>query len=144
LPTEAEWEYACRAGTKTPFYFGNSLCSTQANFHGIHPSGKAAKGPWLQRTCEVGSYPPNAFGLFDMHGNVYEWCHDWYAEDYYASSPRRDPEGPSPQDCFRVMRGGSWLYSGVDCRSVNRVEHPQAARGPHLGFRVAQVPSDQG
>ncbi len=77
LPTEAEWEYACRAGTKTPFHYGDSLSSKQANFCGHFPYGGADKGPWLKRTAKVDTYAANAFGLYDMHGNVWEWCQDW-------------------------------------------------------------------
>jgi formylglycine-generating enzyme required for sulfatase activity len=91
LPTEAEWEYACRGGASfsSPFHYGASLSSTQANFDGNHPYGGAARGPYLQKTSKVGSYKPNAFGLFDLHGNVWEWCHDWYGEKYYASGEIR-------------------------------------------------------
>src|SRR5262249_11368647 len=107
LPTEAEWEYACRAGTSTPFHFGRSLSSRQANFDGNAPYGGAAKGPWLRRTCKVGSYQPNGFGLFDMHGNLFQWCNDWYGRDYYKDSPRQDPQGPD-EGTARIVRGGSW------------------------------------
>src|SRR5262249_61489348 len=80
LPTEAEWEYACRGGARVskPFHFGDSLSSTQANFDGNYPYGGAAKGQYLKKTTPVGSYQPNVFGLYDMHGNVWEWCADWY------------------------------------------------------------------
>src|SRR5262249_22585839 len=107
LPTEAEWEYACRGGANasTPFAFGESLSSKQANFNGNYPYN-AARGRYLERTAPVGSYLPNAFGLFDMHGNLWEWCADWYSEDYYSQSPRQDPPGP-PRGTLRVLRGGS-------------------------------------
>lgn len=85
LPTEAEWEYACRAGTTTPFHFGSTLSSYQANFNGDHPYGDAPKGPYLKRTCEVGSYKCNGWGLYDMHGNVWEWCLDWYDPNFYQA-----------------------------------------------------------
>ena len=83
LPAEAEWEYACRAGTTTPFHFGKSLSADQANFDERVDLPGENKGEWLGRTTKVGSYKPNAFGLFDMHGNVLEWCEDWYKRDYY-------------------------------------------------------------
>ncbi len=128
LPTEAEWEYACRAGTATPFHGGNALASTQANFNGDHPYGGAAKGPNLRRTAKVGSYAPNAWGLFDMHGNVWEWCSDWYDQDYYKQSPKEDPKGPAKgvlptgfgNDFFLVVRGGCWLDEARGCRSAYR------------------------
>jgi formylglycine-generating enzyme required for sulfatase activity len=138
LPTEAEWEYACRAGTKTVFHFGASLSSTQANFEGNFPYGGAPKGPSLNRTCKVGSYKPNAYGLYDMHGNVDEWCIDWYASDYYSKSPRRDPSGPDAGTA-RVVRGGAWRSHGVSCRSAIRGERVPAYRGHDVGFRVVMV-----
>src|SRR5207302_1481786 len=115
LPSEAEWEYACRAGTTTPFHYGIYLTSTQANFDGRYHYGKAED--YLQRTCKVGSYRPNAFGLYDMHGNVWEWCSDWFDEDYYKNSPRKDPRGPDIGE-YRVMRGGSWNFDLRLCRSA--------------------------
>src|SRR5262249_6177143 len=85
LPTEAEWEYACRGGhaSKAPFHFGYTASSLQANFDGTRPYGEAEQGPRLQRPCRVGSYPPNGFGMYDMHGNLWEWCADWLDVDYY-------------------------------------------------------------
>ncbi|HEV3082696.1 MAG TPA: formylglycine-generating enzyme family protein, partial [Gemmataceae bacterium] len=117
LPTEAEWEYACRAGTTTPFHFGKSLSSKEANFNGNFPYGGAAKGDYLRRTAKVGSYAPNAWGLYDMYGNVAEWCSDWYDPGYYRDSPKADPKGPAKgvvatdynNDFYRVVRGGCWL-----------------------------------
>ena len=94
LPTEAEWEYACRAGSSTPFHSGKSLSSKEANFNGNFPYGGAEKGPYLRRTTKVGSYKPNAWGLYDMHGNVQEWCSDFYDPDYYKTGPKTDPKGP--------------------------------------------------
>jgi formylglycine-generating enzyme required for sulfatase activity len=123
LPSEAEWEYACRGGASSnqPFHFGNSLSSTQANFHGDFPYGGAAKGPYLGRTTEVGAYRvSNAFGLYDLHGNVWEWCADWYDMDYYARSPRLDPPGPSRG---RVRVFGPMPFSYFTCR-------PRAPRRP--------------
>jgi uncharacterized protein (TIGR02996 family) len=141
LPTEAEWEYSCRsgAGSKAPFHFGTSLSSTQANFDGNNPYGGAAEGPWLERTCEVNSYPANVFGLHDMHGNVFEWCADWYGASYYAGSPQQDPTGPV-EGSDRVIRGGSWLNDGWLCRSAVRGFHSPSNRDWYIGFRVAWVP----
>jgi formylglycine-generating enzyme required for sulfatase activity len=135
LPTEAEWEYACRAGTATPFARGASLSSASANFDGNHPFGKAGLGPYLQRTSEVGAYPANPWGLFDLHGNVWEWCHDWYAEDYYATAPEGDPPGPA-HGSQRVLRGGSWNNSGHLCRAARRNKYAPDFRGETIGFRV--------
>jgi uncharacterized protein (TIGR02996 family) len=145
LPSEAEWEYACRGGaaSSTPFHLGASLSSTQANFDGRHPYGGAAKGRFLGRPTEVGAYQvANGFGLYDQHGNVWEWCADWYAEDYYASSPRLDPRGPSGLS-LRVTRGGCWGDRGQYCRSAFRVWRAPCYRDNALGFRVALVPSGQ-
>ena len=140
LPTEAEWEYACRAGTKTPFHYGDSLSSKQANFNGNFPYGGADKGPYLERTAKVGSYAANAFGLYDMHGNVWEWCQDWYDANYYKNSPKEDPPGPA-QASFRVVRGGSWYRIGRRCRSADRYGFGPGYRSGSLGFRVAAVQS---
>jgi formylglycine-generating enzyme required for sulfatase activity len=121
LPTEAEWEYSCRGGACSfqSFHVGNSLSSTQANFNGNYPYGGAAEGPNLQRTCKVGTYKPNAFGIYDMHGNVWEWCSDWYEAEYYARSSLRDPTG-HPSGSLRVIRGGCWLDCARRCRSAYR------------------------
>jgi formylglycine-generating enzyme required for sulfatase activity len=148
LPSEAEWEYSCRGGAPSykVFHFGNSLSSRQANFDGNYPYGGAAKGDYLQRTTKVGSYEKNAFGLYDMHGNVWEWCSDWYDKDYYksgpASGPWRDPPGPSGGS-FRVLRGGSWSDCGGRCRSGYRYGDPPEGRDQGIGFRVALVPSGE-
>jgi uncharacterized protein (TIGR02996 family) len=144
LPSEAEWEYACRGGSasSSAFAFSNRLSSTQANFNGRYPYGGAEEGPSLERSCTVGLYAPNAFGVYDMHGNVWEWCNDWYAEDYYANSPREDPPGPS-RASDRVIRGGCWLYASKICRSADRSSGMPAGRSSLLGFRVALVLSDR-
>jgi formylglycine-generating enzyme required for sulfatase activity len=144
LPTEAEWEYACRAGTTTPFHYGDSLSSKQANFNGDYPYGKAGKGPYLRQTSKVGSYRPNAWGLYDMHGNVQEWCSDYYDPDYYRNSPKKDPKGPAKgvlptdyKDFYRVVRGGSWLDEGRGCRSAYRFRAMPHDGYQIVGFRVA-------
>jgi formylglycine-generating enzyme required for sulfatase activity len=140
LPTEAEWEYACRAGarTYTPFHYGKALSSREANIHGMQPSGGAARGPNLGRPCKVGSYKPNAWGLYDMHGNVFEWCADWHdnAGDYYRSSPKKDPPGPTT-GIYRRLRSGGWLYGAGHARSAWRGCNTPDFRYNVFGFRVA-------
>jgi formylglycine-generating enzyme required for sulfatase activity len=135
LPTEAEWEYACRAGTQTPFHFGSPLNGKEANCDGIYPYGTGQKGPSLQRTCKVGSYSENAFGLCDMHGNVWEWCQDRYDSKYYGSGSNKDPQGPDGGDS-RVLRGGSWGNGARDCRAAYRFRVGPAYRSNDVGFRV--------
>jgi formylglycine-generating enzyme required for sulfatase activity len=135
LPTEAEWEYACRAGTETVFHFGNALSSAQANFDGRSPYGQADRSAFLQRTAPVGSHAPNAWGLHDMHGNVWEWCQDGYAPDYYRESPTEDPLPREPAD-LRIMRGGSWYSTGAACRAAFRNKQAPDTRSYYVGFRV--------
>jgi formylglycine-generating enzyme required for sulfatase activity len=142
LPTEAEWEYACRAGTTTPFHFGSVLNGRQANHDGNYPYGTSEKGPYLERTTTVGSYSANGFGLYDMHGNVWEWCADWHAGDYYANSPVNDPKGPA-SGSGRVIRGSSWGSFAGRCRSANRSGPSPGFRAIVLGFRLALVPADE-
>jgi formylglycine-generating enzyme required for sulfatase activity len=135
LPTEAEWEYACRAGTTTVFHFGSGLTSDQANIDGNLPEGDAPRAGYLARTCAVGSYPPNAFGLHDMHGNVWEWCADWFDEKYYHCSPVDDPPGPT-EGTRRCLRGGGWFYGARICRSAHRYRSEPEARHNDFGLRV--------
>jgi formylglycine-generating enzyme required for sulfatase activity len=144
LPTESEWEYACRAGTTTAFHFGDSLSSTQANINGDRAYGDAVRGPYRRMTAKVGSYEPNALGLYDMHGNVAEWVADWYDPEYYNNSPGDDPLGPPlgtlPDDYgnfFLVARGGSWLDDARACRSAYRMRAMHRNRYWLIGFRVA-------
>jgi formylglycine-generating enzyme required for sulfatase activity len=140
LPTEAEWEHACRGGARAyqVFHLGNSLSSRQANFNGYAPYGGAPQGTCLARPCQVGSYAANGYGLYDMHGNVKEWCADWYADDYYQKSPRRDPQGPAAGES-RVIRGGGWNLRGEECRSASRACCAPATRPVNQGFRVVLV-----
>jgi formylglycine-generating enzyme required for sulfatase activity len=140
LPTEAEWEYACRAGTSTPFHFGSTLSSAQANFDGNFPYGGTRVGTYAERTAKVGSYAPNAFGLYDMHGNVWEWCSDRYDANYYRTSSKNDPAGP-PDGGRRVHRGGSWYSKGRKCRSAYREHGQPDDRYDNIGFRVVMPSS---
>jgi len=136
LPTEAQWERACRGGTTTATAFGDSLSSRQATFNGNDPYGEAERGPFLQRTVLVKSYQRNAYGLHDMHGNVWEWCEDSYQE--------RLPGGVDPlvsAGQARVIRGGSWGSYGRDCRSAIRVWSAPDYRDQGCGFRLAAVPA---
>jgi len=141
LSTEAEWEYACRAGTTTPFHFGSQLNGREANCSGSYPYGTTEKGPSLGRPTTVGSYAANAFGLYDMHGNAWEWCRDCYDGGYYRSSPVDDPQGPK-EAAFRVLRGGSWAIGAGSCRSAFRDMGEPQFRHRCRGFRVAADPSD--
>jgi uncharacterized protein (TIGR02996 family) len=139
LPTEAEWEYACRAGTTTPFWFGATITSEQVNYNGNYPYGGGTKDLYRETPTPVGSFPANAWGLTDMHGNVWEWCQDRYGKNYYRKSPEGDPPGPS-RGSYRVHRGGGWNYFGRDCRSAYRDWSTPANRNELLGFRAALVP----
>jgi formylglycine-generating enzyme required for sulfatase activity len=135
LPTEAEWEYACRAGTRTPFHTGETVGTDQANFDGHDVYGNGRKGEYRQTTTKAGSFAPNAFGLYDMHGNVAEWCSDWYDEQYDPARPSVDPKGP-PTGKSRVFRGGSWNDFPSRCRSANRDGDWPVVRKYVIGFRV--------
>jgi len=133
LPTEEEWEYACRAGSTTEYYFGDS------------PANLSDYAWWMANTREVGEeyahivaqLLPNGFGLYDMHGNVREWCNDWYSSSYSSSSPSVDPMGPEPGS-FRVLRGGSWGNDAGQCRSADRLRLNPGFNGSYFGFRLAR------
>ncbi len=137
LPTEAEWEYACRAGTKTVFHAGNDFNSNLANINGLVYSsyGKEEAGPFWRCTVKVGDYKANTFGLFDMHGNVQEWCSDWYAANYYTKSSKENPQGPV-EGTERVLRGGGWPSSAKACRSAMRNQLAPDKSSWTSGFRV--------
>jgi formylglycine-generating enzyme required for sulfatase activity len=138
LPTEAEWEYACRAGTTTAFAFGDSLSPEQANFDGDFPYGGAAQGVNRQKTTPVGSFQPNAWGLYDMHGNVSEWCEDWY-HDRYNGAPTDGSAWESGGGQYRDLRGGSWYYNAMGLRSAYRDNFTPDTRAIDIGFRVVTV-----
>ncbi|MBO7206688.1 MAG: SUMF1/EgtB/PvdO family nonheme iron enzyme [Kiritimatiellae bacterium] len=135
LPTEAEWEYACRAGTTTAYHWGNALNGDKANCDGNYPCGTDVKGPYLEKTTRVGLYDANPWGFYDMHGNVMEWCADWYNRDYYTNSPSVDPIGPASGD-NRVQRGGGWLDGAWYCRSADRQRSRPGNRFRYCGFRL--------
>jgi uncharacterized protein (TIGR02996 family) len=135
LPTEAEWEYACRAGTTTPFHFGAILNGTQANCNGKDPYGTKEKGPYQKRTSAVGSYRPNAFGLWDMHGNVWEWCQDRYLTAH-APDDVENPVHLGEEGSGRVVRGGSWYGPARWCRAANRDWYEPGSRNYSVGCRA--------
>ena len=135
LPTEAEWEYACRAGTLTPFNTGNNISANIANYNGNHPYNNGSTGVYRERTTAAGSFAPNPWGLYDMHGNVWEWCWDWYGA--YADSPQTDPAGPST-GADRVLRGGSWYNYARCLRSAYRSLDIPSLRSSNVGFRLVR------
>lgn len=135
LPSEAEWEYACRAGTTTPFHFGARIATDQANFDGNSTYNGSAKGEYREQTVPVGSLPPNAFGLYEMHGNVWEWCQDaWH--DNYQSAPNDGSDWEATRDVSRVLRGGSWGHGPWFCRAAFRNFGGPDYRYVFIGFRV--------
>lgn len=139
LPTEAQWEYACRAGTTTATAFGDRFGRNHANFGG-KPLAGGQEGPAVGRASKVGSYPPNAWGLCDTHGNVFEWCRDWYhARLPGGTDPDlHDVKGSANRDgtYSRVRRGGAWSDDGWACRSALRLRYEPERRSDHIGFRV--------
>ena len=134
LPTEAEWEYACRAGTTTPFSFGDNITPEQVNYDGNYPYPGGEKGLYREKTVPVKSLAPNPWGLYEMHGNVYEWCADWFAE--YNEMPQTDPQGPATGGS-RVLRGGSWYDGGGNVRSADRRGLGPDGGDSDFGFRLA-------
>ncbi len=144
LPTEAQWEYACRAGTTTATSFGDKLSSKQANFKG-RPYNGGEPGPSLNQAAVVGSYPANAWGVHDMHGNTFEWCRDWYHTrlpggtdpDLYSAktTATRSEHG----DVSRARRGGCWADEGWPCRTAFRLRFEPERRYDHIGFRVVAL-----
>ncbi|MFN6500718.1 MAG: caspase, EACC1-associated type [Nostoc sp. DedQUE01] len=139
LPSEAEWEYACRAGTTTPFHFGETITTELANYDGNSTYAYAPKGKYRQQTTEVGNFSPNSFGLYDMHGNVWEWCQDsWH--DSYKGAPTDGSAWIDNNSQYQVLRGGSWIYNPDFCRSASRYFYNRAERdviNVVIGFRVA-------
>jgi len=136
LPSEAEWEYACRAGSSSPFSFGANITPQQVNYDGDYPYNGAAEGLDRERTVPVGSLPANAWGLHEMHGNVWEWC-----EDVYAAYPERGTEAAnSDSGPYRVVRGGRWVNCADYCRSAFRNNNNPGSANYYIGFRVVLAP----
>ena len=136
LPTESQWEYACRAGSTTEFFWGDSLNGDMANCNGEYPFGTDRKGPNLKKTTRVGSYEPNAWGVYDMHGNVQEWCSDWHGA--YPDGPVTDPQGAS-SGLGRISRGGAWFLHAGGCRSALRTISYPLYNSNFYGFRPVMV-----
>jgi formylglycine-generating enzyme required for sulfatase activity len=137
LPTEAEWEYACRAGTRTPYSFGEQIAPELVNYNGL-PDAGASRGEYRHRTVDVKALPANAWGLYQMHGNVWEWCADGLRK--YTAEEAVDPRGPEVPGAHRVRRGGSWSSFAGWCRSAYRYSSPPWAGGwivDGLGFRFS-------
>ena len=143
LPTEAEWEYACRAGTTTPFNTGGNLTTEQASFNGSYSYNENQRCKYTEKTIAVDSFAPNAWGLYNMHGNVSEWCSDWYDENYYAACKAKgvveNPTGPASGEC-RVMRGGLRYGYAKSCRSAYRCSSTSDFRAYGVGLRLVFVP----
>jgi formylglycine-generating enzyme required for sulfatase activity len=141
LPSEAEWEYAGRAGTTTPFHFGATLTTALANYDGNDIYRAEARGQYRRQTVEVGQFPPNAWGLYDMHGNVWEWCLDHYHNSYQGAPPDARAWVTNDQDASRLLRGGSWVNYPANCRSARRNHYIPASRNDRVGFRVVLRPA---
>ncbi len=142
LLTETEWEYCCRAGTTTPFSFGSRITAEQINYNGQHPYQGGLIGERRRQAVAVKSLPCNNWGLFEMHGNVWEWCQDYWQEDLSSEEPLLDPTGPE-QGELRVVRGGSWFLGGRGVRSAVRGKFAPDFRSTHVGFRIALTPEEE-
>lgn len=136
LPSEAQWEYACRAGTETPFYFGETISTEQANYDGNYVYGSGKKGTHRKHATDVGIFPPNAFGLYDTHGNVWEWCADYWHDNYEDAPEDGSAWLTASNASNRLLRGGSWIDYPRTCRSAFRVGSSPDDRYDFFGFRV--------
>ena len=136
LPSEAEWEYACRVGTTTPFYFGETTTTELVNYNGDYTYADAPKGKYRRKTTAVGLFPPNAFGLYDMHGNIWEWCADTYQESY-VGAPDDGSAWTVDKRTRHILRGGSWLVNPLNCRSAKRIRLAPDVDGNNFGFRCS-------
>jgi formylglycine-generating enzyme required for sulfatase activity len=142
LPNEAQWEYACRAGTTTPFHFGETITTDLANYNGKSTYGDGPVGEKREQTTPVGSFPANAWGLQDMHGNVWEWCLDhWHGS--YEGAPTDGTawlDSEAGENATRLLRGGSWGNGPSSCRSACRLHNHPDSVNSHVGFRVVCLP----
>jgi formylglycine-generating enzyme required for sulfatase activity len=139
LPSEAQWEYACRAGTETEFYFGETISTEQANYDGNYTYGSGKKGTYREQTTDVGSFPANKFGLQDMHGNVWEWCADHWHGNYKGAPKDGSAWITGSKDANRLLRGSSWLIDPDYCRSAFRNHYSPDLQNGCIGFRVVCV-----
>jgi len=142
LPSEAQWEYACRAGSSTPFHFGATLTPELANYHGNFVYQNGPKGAYREQTCEVASFAANGWGLHDLHGNVWEWCADHWHDSYHFA-PCDDQPWLIPAaaaDAQKLLRGGSWIGDPGDCRSAYRSHDEAVSTANDVGFRVVRLP----
>ncbi|MBN2534374.1 MAG: formylglycine-generating enzyme family protein [Spirochaetales bacterium] len=135
LPGEAEWEYACKAGTNTPFYFGETITTEYVNFVGLYSFAGEPKGNYRHKSTEVGIFPPNLFGIYDMHGNVFEWCEDSWHPNYINAPDDAHPRVNNSED--KVIRGGSWHEPPEVCSSITRVRYNAHEPEDRIGFRIA-------
>ncbi len=136
LPTEAEWEYACRAGTTTPFWCGNTISTEQANYNGGYVYGDGKKGVYRGKTTPVGSFAPNPWGLYDMHGNVWQWCEDWFERRPKDGKMQEVTDPIGKIGGSHILRGGSWIDNPLECRSAYRGGSAPAMRHSLVGFRL--------
>ena len=144
LPSEAQWEYACRAGTTAPFHFGDTITSKLANYDASVSYGDGPTGEYRQQTTAVVSFPANGWGLYDMHGNVWEWCTDHWHDTYEGASEDEQPwiDESAGKNHARLLRGGAWVRSPKDLRSASRSNHHPDNRFIYVGFRVCCLPQD--
>jgi len=144
LPSEAQWEYACRAGTTTSFHCGETISSELANYGGTETYGDGPKGEFRNKTTDVGIFPANAWGLHDMHGNVWEWCADHWHANYEGAPDDGRPwlDENAQERKLRLLRGGSWNNHPRNCRSAFRINNHPDYRLNCLGFRVCCLPQD--
>ena len=145
LPSESEWEYACRAGTDTPFWFGSELTTDKANYNGDFPYVGGAKEEYREKTLPARYFKPNPWGLYQMHGNVWEWCEDAWHDNYAGAPEDGQPRLTGEDQEWAVLRGGSWFYHGRSLRSASRLRAPRDDAGilVNSGFRLARGPERQ-